>query len=210
MRILDLFCGAGGASVGYSRAGHDVVGVDIAPQPDYPFEFIQSDVMKFRAFWAGFDLIHASPPCAAYTAIGKQNRGLGKGATHPRLYEPVRAALEATGKPFVIENPAARPDMILCGESFGLGVIRHRRFELGNWHRATFVTKVHKPHRGRVRGWRHGQYHDGPYLALYGSGGGKPTLTEAQRAMGIDWTNDLYAITQAIPPAYTQFIGEQL
>lgn len=90
---------------------------------------------------------------------------------------------------------------------FGLGVLRHRRFELGGW---TMQQPVHKPHRGLVRGWNHGVYQDGPYVALYGAGGGKATLEEGREAMGIPWAKDLKQLVQAIPPVYTQAIGSAL
>ncbi len=221
MRILDLFCGVGGASVGYVRAGFEVVGVDIEPQPDYPFEFSQGDVMNRLRRWRwsyiqdNFDLIHASPPCQAYLAITKGTHG-GNNGRHPELYAPVRAALEAIGIPYVIECPPARPDVVLCGEMFGLDVLRHRRFELGGW---TMPQPEHVKHRGRVKGWRHGTFYDGPYVAVYGSGskhgqgltrrsgGGKASLQECQDAMNIHWTRDIGSIHEAIPPAYTKCIG---
>lgn len=218
MRMLDLFCGAGGAGVGYARAGFEVVGVDIDRHDDYPLDGYVADalgVLTDPTLPERFDAVHASPPCAAYTAIVKGTNG-GRG-DHPRLYEPVAEALEALGLPYVIENPAARPDIKLCGEMFGLGVLRHRNFEIGRW---SCPQPEHKPHRGRVRGWRHGEYHEGPYLAVYGTGtdrrlsrgpgGGKASLEEARAAMGIRWTDDLRGITQAIPPAYTEYIGRAL
>src|SRR5690606_27878353 len=120
-----------------------------------------------------------------------------------------RRLLRATGLPTVIENVQGsdlRRDLTLCGEMFRLGVIRHRYFELS--FRA--AAPAHRPHRGRVRGWRHGTYYDGPYVAVYGEGGGKGSVTEWQAAMGIDWTSDRKAIAEAIPPAYTEHIGHQL
>jgi len=218
-RILDLFCGLGGASMGYSRAGFDVVGVDLNPQPDYPFDFVEADALEFLADVrsGAFDLIHASPPCQAYLPISRQiqNRGYDQ-AHHQLLTEPTRYALRAAGIPYVLENPAARADIVLCGEMFGLSVLRHRRFEIAGW---VAGQPKHLPHRGRVRGWRHGTYYDGPYVAVYGSGskrgqgltrpsgGGKASLTECQAAMGIDWSNDLGSIHEAIPPAYAEWIG---
>jgi hypothetical protein len=105
--------------------------------------------------------------------------------------------------PYVIENPAARADVVLCGEMFGLGVLRHRNMELGGW------STERPAHRGYVRGWRHGVYRDGPYIAAYGNGGGKGEVSEIQRAMGIDWTDDRKELTEAIPPAYTEWIGRR-
>jgi DNA (cytosine-5)-methyltransferase 1 len=102
-----------------------------------------------------------------------------------------------------------RRDFTLCGEMFGLDVIRHRYFELGGWFSMAFAP-THPAHRGRVRGWRHGTYYDGPYLAVYGDGGGKGSVAEWQQAMGIDWTDDRKAIAEAIPPAYTEWVGGQM
>lgn len=204
--LLDLFCCAGGAAMGYYRAGFDVVGVDIDPQPNYPFEFHQGDALDFVAeHWRDFDAIHASPPCQGYTALAAVH-----GNDWPKLIPETRRLLNATGLPWVIENVQGAPvrrDLTLCGEMFGLGVIRHRYFELGRW---TTTPPAHKPHRGRVRGWRHGTYYDGPYLAVHGDGGGKGTVAEWQQAMGIDWTDVRREIAEAIPPAYTEHIGHQL
>lgn len=207
-RILDLFSGAGGAARGYWLAGFDVVGVDINPQPDYPYEFHQADALTWLHFGPGaFDAIHASPPCQASCTLTK---GTNQGRVYVNLIPETRRLLDAIGLPYVIENVQGsdlRRDLTLCGEMFGLGVIRHRYFELGNW---TMSPPAHKPHRGRVRGYRHGRYHDGPYLAVYGEGGGKGSVAEWQQAMGIDWTDDRKAIAEAIPPAYTEHIGGQL
>jgi hypothetical protein len=215
-RLLDLFSCAGGAAMGYHRAGFDVVGVDIDAQPRYPFEHHQADALdvlrRLAAGWAfggylleDFDAIHASPPCQGYTALKAVH-----GNTWPLLIDPVRDLLERIGLPYVIENVQGAPirrDLTLCGEMFGLGVIRHRYFELGGWQAS---APEHVPHRGRVRGWRHGQYFEGPYLAVHGEGGGKGTVAEWQAAMGIDWTDNRREIAEAIPPAYTQYIGAQL
>lgn len=213
MRILDLFCGAGGAAMGYHRAGFEVVGVDIEPQPHYPFEFVQADsfvalaqviagVSRYR-----FDAAHASPPCQASAALTK---GTNQGRSYPQLIPRTREFLVVAGLPSVIENVQGadvRRDLTLCGEMFGLDVIRHRYFEVNGF---AATPPKHKPHRGRVRGWRHGSYYDGPYVAVYGDGGGKGSIAEWQAAMGIDWTDDRKAIAEAIPPAYTEHIGRQL
>ncbi len=97
--------------------------------------------------------------------------------------------------------------MTLCGEMFGLGVIRHRYFELGGW---AGSAPAHVPHRGRVAGWRHGEFFAGPYFAVYGNGGGKGSVPQWQEAMGIDWTTDRRELAEAVPPAYTEHIGRQL
>jgi hypothetical protein len=207
-RLLDLFCGAGGAGVGYHRAGCEVVGVDINPQLDYPYTCVITDALDYLAnHWRHFDAIHASPPCQASSALTK---GTNQGRTYLNLIPETRRLLKATGLPTIIENVQGsdlRRDMTLCGEMFGLEVIRHRYFELDGF---DFTPPTHKPHRGRVRGWRHGTYYNGPYLAVYGEGGGKGSVPEWQAAMGIDWTYDRKAIAEAIPPAYTEFIGTQL
>ena len=207
-KLLDLFCCAGGAGMGYHRAGFDVVGVDLAPQPNYPFEFHQGDALDFVAdHWREFDVIHASPPCQASTALTK---GTNAGREYPQLIPETRRILRATGLPTVIENVQGsdlRRDLTLCGEMFGLGVLRHRYFELGNWEAQPIA---HPKHRGRVTGWRHGTFYDGPYFAVYGEGGGKGTVEQWQTAMGIDWTDNRKEIAEAIPPAYSQHIGSQL
>jgi len=207
MRVLDLFCCAGGAGMGYHRAGFDVVGVDINPQPNYPFEFHQGDALDFVAeHWREFDAIHASPPCQASTALTK---GTNAGREYPQLIPETRRLLHATGLPTVLENVQGsdlRRDLTLCGEMFDLRVLRHRYFEVN----FPTIQPAHKPHRGRVAGWRHGTFYDGPYFAVYGEGGGKGTVAQWQDAMGIDWTDNRKEIAEAIPPAYTEHIGGQL
>lgn len=206
-RLLDLCCCAGGAAMGYHRAGFDVTGVDIAPRPRYPFTFIQADAIDYVLNHGHeYDAIHASWPCQHDAAIT-----LGTNAhlrdTYADLYAKGRDAMLATGRPWVIETTAARPDVVLCGTQFGLPILRHRKFEVHGW---TPLAPPHMRHQGRVRGWRHGQYHEGEYLAVYGKGGGKASVPEMQAALGIDWTDVHEELTEAIPPAYTQFLGEQL
>lgn len=203
--ILDLFCGAGGAAVGYHRAGFDVIGVDINPQPNYPFEFHKADALEFlRDNRTGFDAIHASPPCQASSALTK---GTNQGRYHPQLIPGTRALLDSCDVPSVIENVQGsdlRRDLILCGEMFRLNVIRHRYFEIRG---ALVMQPQHIPHRGRVAGYRHGIKYAGPYLAVYGRGGDKGTVPERCEAMGIDWMTSLTELAEAIPPAYAQHIG---
>lgn len=213
-RILDLYSCAGGAGVGYHRAGFDVVGVDIDPQPNYPFEFHQADAIEYALEHGHrFDAAHASPPCQGYcgpTRGTNAGRNTATGRTHPDLIAPTRDSLLSLGIPFVIENVAGAPiskDLMLCGEMFKLGVLRHRWFELGHW---STDQPPHLKHRGRVRGWRHGQWFDGPYVADYGKGGGKATITEMQDAKNMHWTNVHHELTEAIPPAYTTWIGTRL
>lgn len=205
-RLLDTYCGAGGATRGYQRAGFHVTGVDIAPQPRYcGDEFIQTDAIEYiLTHGHEYAAIHASPPCQASCALTK---GTNQGRTYQQLIPATRRALEAARRPWVMENVQGSDLarwLTLCGEYFELGVIRHRYFELGGFFA---FQPEHVSHRGRVAGWRHGIYHDGPYAAVYGDGGGKGTVTQWQAAMGIDWTTDRHELAEAIPPAYTEYIG---
>lgn len=206
LTALDLCCCSGGASMGYWLAGFDVVGVDIAPRPNYPFPFVQADAVEYvREHGHRFDLLHASWPCQYGAAISKgTNAHLRE--RYPNLLPAGREAMLAAGRPYVIENPEARPDVVLCGTQFGLPILRHRRFEVHGW---TPLAIPRTPHQGRVRGWRHGRYHEGAYLAVYGKGGGKATVPEMRAALGTDWTDVHEELTEAIPPAYTRFLGEQ-
>lgn len=194
--------------MGYHRAGFDVVGVDINPQPNYPFEFHQADALEFaQEHGREFDVIHASPPCQAGCTL---TAGTNRGRNYPQLIPNTRTILAATGRPTIIENVAGAPirkDLMLCGEMFGLGVLRHRFFELSGW---TTTPPTHRKHRGRVAGMRHGQWYEGPYFAVYGEGGGKGTVAQWQQAMGITWTDVRKEIAEAIPPAYTEFLGTAL
>lgn len=210
LTLLDLCCCSGGAAMGYYLAGFTILGVDIVDRPRYPFEFVKADAIEFvREHGAGFDFIHASWPCQHDNALA-----LGTNAhlrdTYPDLIGPGREAMLSTGRPWVIENSMTAPirrDVVLCGTQFGLPILRHRAFETHGWFP---MASPHVKHAGRVRGMRHGtNYPDGEYLAAYGKGGGKATVPEMQAAMGIDWTDVHEELTEAIPPAYTRFIGEQ-
>ncbi|KKD09719.1 DNA cytosine methyltransferase [Streptomyces sp. WM6386] len=214
-RLLDLFSCAGGAAIGYDRAGFDVDGCDIAHRPNYPFDYHQGDALTYLAhlITSGeierYAFVHASPPCQdKCTLTVGTNQSQGWGGAHVDLVAPTRELLDATGLPYVIEQPNGRAkirkDLTLCGEMFALDVIRHRNFELGRW---TIDQPAHVPHRGRVRGWRHGRFYDGPYVAAYGNGGGKPSVAELQAALGITWTDVREELTEAIPPAYSEHIG---
>ena len=140
-----------------------------------------------------------------------KKRNAEKGIEHPDLIAATRKLLDSTGKPYILENvqgSEVRRDMTLCGLMFGLKVFRHRYFELGGW---TGVAPIHPSHRGhRVSGWRHGVKYEGDMFAVYGKGGGKGTIPEWQDAMGIDWTDVHHELTEAIPPAYSEYIGKQL
>jgi len=209
-RLLDLFCGA----VGYHRGGYDVTGVDIQPQPDYPFDFHRADALEFAAaHWHEFDAVHASPPCQHDCTL---TAGTNAGRVYPSHTTATQALLRSVPLPHVIENPAGRTplrrDLVLCGEMFDLAVIRHRVFELSDRFRVGRgdFRLDHKHHRGRVAGMRHGEWFTGPYFAVYGEGGGKGTVAQWQAAMGIDWTEVRKSIAEAIPPAYTEHIGRRL
>lgn len=209
-RLLDLFCCAGGAAMGYHRAGFEVVGVDIVPQPRYPFQFIQADAMKLdEGFLSGFHAIHASPPCQHYSALAKRN---GNADTHPDLVEPVRMMLHFLGRPYIIENVEGAPlidPVVLCGTMFPpLRVLRHRLFET-NWpliqpahgkHPLVYTMDKRKGHFGRL---------DQETAFVQVTGGGDCSKAAAADAMAIDWMTK-EELNQAIPPAYTKFIGDQL
>jgi hypothetical protein len=212
--ILDLCCGrVGGAAPGYQQAGWQVVGVDVEDCPDYAGDvFRQGDALdllpgmitEFRPV-----ALHASPPCPGEGFLA-QGTMPSLADRHPHLIEPIRDLFDATGLPYVIENVGGSPverDVELCGEMFGLGVLMHRKFELGGW---AVARPRHVEHRGYVRGWRHGVYRDGPYVAAYGDGGGKATVEEMRTAKCIDWSTDHLGLRDAIPPAYTEWIGERL
>lgn len=201
VRILDLFSGAGGCAMGYHRAGFDVVGVDLHPQPNYPFEFIQADALEFMQRmvaggtweWKGlglFDAIHASPPCQHYAG---STAWRGDRSKHPDMIGPVRDLLDQAGLPYVIENvPDARRHLHnpvrLCGSMFGLPIRRHRYFET-NWPMPILVAPC--THRDDDLAFEHK---------------GERAYADA---MGCGWMTSVEA-RQAIPPAYTELIGHQL
>lgn len=212
-RLLDLFCCAGGAGQGYANAGFDVVGVDINPQPRYPFEFVQSDALDYVfRHWEEFDAIHASPPCQAYSAM----KSMPDAKEHPELIEPTRTLLAATGLPYIIENVEGAPmvnPLTLCGSMFGLGAAgfqlrRHRQFESNVALMAPGPCAHRQPtigvYGGHVRCrstkfWRN--------TAADFPGYDKKQL--ANEAMGVDWMT-MNQLSEAIPPTYTEHLGEQL
>lgn len=212
VRMADVCCCAGGATYGYQQSGFHVTGVDLVTHPDYCGDaFIRCDAVTFiNGSLGDFDFYHVSPPCQSHSALTKgtnrvENRMIGR--VYPDIIGPVREALKRTGKPWVIENVAGAPiekHLMLCGEMFGLDVLQQRYFEFDG---EAPPQPVHPAHRGSVRGWRHGEWFDGPYIAAYGEGGGKGTIEEIQKAKRIWWTEDRRALCEAIPPAYTQYIG---
>lgn len=198
-RLLDLFCGAGGAAVGYHRAGWDVVGVDIEPQPNYPFEFIQCDALDALVGqgWA-YDAIHASPPCQRWLGVPK---ALGEDE-YPDLLAPTRDLLVATGLPYVIENVPGAPldGFVLCGTTFGLPIVRHRRFEVSP-PIGLVPSSCHQSSFGR------GTEHPGAYPFAHGAW--RPAWREHVLPAVWPWMS-LEESHDAIPPAYTEFIGAEL
>ncbi|RWN47164.1 MAG: DNA cytosine methyltransferase [Mesorhizobium sp.] len=217
MKAIDLFCCAGGAAMGLHRAGFEVVGVDVRPQPRYPFEFHQADALTYPL--EGFDFIWASPPCQAHSSISRVS---GRQEHHvDRIEETAR--LEASGLPWVMENVVGAPlrdPFMLCGTMFGLQTScgaelrRHRIFE-ANW----FIGLQPQCQHGQsVVGVYGGHAHDRKRKTITVTGStpqqnvvrNRSRLTfpigEAKLAMGIDWMT-MAELSQAIPPAYSEFIG---
>jgi DNA (cytosine-5)-methyltransferase 1 len=200
--LLDLYCGAGGAAMGYWQAGFNVLGVDIAPQKRYPFWFVQADALEFAREYGGlFDAIHASPPCQRYSECTP----LEYKANHPDLIKSTQDTLQALGKPFVIENvPGARylltNPLMICGTAVGLPFIqRHRYFELGNGFEILLTPPC--------------QHIELPVLITgttrRKTGRFEYDVQACRDASGIDWMTRS-ELDEAIPPAYTKYIGEQL
>jgi len=204
-KLLDLYCGAGGASTGYAEAGFDVIGVDIAPQPHYPFPFVRLDALQLDPVYLDrFDLIHASPPCQRYSGMSKR---WDRSGDHPDLIGPTRELLFASGVPFVIENVQGAPlldALTLCGSMFGLRsgayqLRRHRLFE------AHGVELWPAPAQCA---------HSGPALPVYGHAGGRsvrdglsfPGTAAWREGMGISWMTGA-ELAESIPPAFTQWVG---
>jgi len=211
MRLLDLYCGAGGAAMGYHQAGFDeIVGVDIEPQPNYPFEFIQGDALDLDGVWwenfYQYDLIHASPPCQHFTKY----RNVVKDITdrYEDLIAPTYDLLEASGVPYIIENvPGApiRPDLVLCGSMFGLDVRRHRWFQLGGF---SAMGPGGCNHKGWQRRFKSSTGRQNKRYTIE-VGAWDESLKDQKAAMDVDWPITVRELSEAIPPAYTKFIGEQ-
>lgn len=232
-KLLDLFCGAGGAAMGYHRAGFEVTGVDLNPQKRYPFKFIQADALDYVAQYGWmYDAIHASPPCQAHSQITPNKAG------HLDLIPLTRFWLESLGLPYVIENvygakKALRNPVMLCGADFGLKVYRHRLFESN----LLLMTNPHQPHHDNTPRAGHGVSSKG-FISITSGGknlevklnpaapsrsgiwgvsekgfvsvcGHFSGVEYCRFAMGIDWMT-AKELSQAIPPAFTEYIGRQL
>lgn len=201
MTLLDLFCGAGGCARGYQMAGFRVTGVDIKPQPRYAGDvFILGDALEYVAQHGHeYDAVHASPPCQAYTKA----RNL-QGNDHPMLIEDVRELLQATGKPYVLENVQGAPlinPVLLVGSMFGLRTMRPRLFEC-----SFSVPFVLAPPPAAKHAKMGRKPKPGEYVHVVGH---MSDVEYCRRAMGIDWMTQK-ELAQAIPPAYTKFIGDAL
>jgi len=209
-KLLDLFCGAGGAAVGYHRAGFEVEGVDIKPQPHYPFKFYLADALEFPL--EGYDCYHASPPCQKWSGLADVTKHhTGKFPEHPDLIAPTREILIATGKHYVIENVTKSPlntVIILCGASMGLRCVqRHRHFETSFMIFQPKCSHTKEPQIYGVYGKLNGRaiFPRKEYRTTYAA----RDIEHARELLGIDWMDD-GEIQEAIPPAYTEYIGKYL
>ena len=207
-KLLDLFCGAGGAAMGYHQAGFEVVGVDIRKQPRFPFEFIQADAMTFPL--DGFDVIHASPPCQGYSphvsSSGSKWAGT-KGVEEPRLIAGIRERL--AGVPYVIENVmGARSELnatlLLCGTMFGLPIPRHRLFELEG---GLLIQPFHPRCSGVAKRYAEERGWDPRDMTVTGKGRHAGTSKRWAEITGIDWMSQ-HEMRESIPPVYTEHIGK--
>ncbi|WP_327171914.1 hypothetical protein OG471_21990 [Streptomyces sp. NBC_01336] len=215
LRVLDTFCCSGGMAMGFHLAGYDVTGVDITPQPHYPFAFIQGDAIEYiRAHGHEYDLIHGSPPCQHYTPLNAYNH-----KTYPDLIAPTRAAMRSTGRPYVIENvEAAAPQLhnpaLLCGPMFRLPIYRHRLFET-NWH---LTAPAHDQHTALCTRNGYLPTPHRPFMTITGGRHSRAWQNAAADAMGMSWIKvpsggdiplGIREVCEAIPPAYSQWIGHQ-
>lgn len=196
LKILDLFCGAGGAAVGYSYFPNcEITGIDINPQPNYPFKFIQADALQPPVQLADYDFIHASPPCQGYSITREMNKGHNL-VTYPRLIPQVHQLLLTANRPYVIENVVGAPlvdPIMLCGAYFDLPIYRHRLFESN----LSLEQLEHTPHSQLSFKTVEVQGHDF-------------RMKDAVDALQIDWMRSIDEIREAIPPAYTKYLAFQL
>lgn len=227
-RLLDLFCGAGGAAAGYHLAGFDVTGIDCKYQPNYPFDFVQADAVEFlqrgveKGSIRAWDVVHASPPCQGYSQL--LHLPWLKDKEYPRLIAPILELLIRSGVPWVVENVEnswrefrEHHSIILCGQSFNLNVYRHRLFASNQ----LILAPAHLKHveiigSGRMLNDRKkGTLNASSTRGSWGKpgvitvAGNQFRKADGARAMGIDWMSKP-ELAQAIPPAYTEHIGRQL
>lgn len=221
-RILDMYCGDGGAAMGYHQAGFEVVGVDIRERHRFPFRYVQGSVLKLRPAWIrkNFQAVHASPPCQAHTTLKSMHGEAGE--YHHKDYLPeTRELLEDLGLPYIIENVPGAPlidPVQLCGSAFGLALRRHRLFEAGGGLELEGSGCEHK-WQNRHKVYNVASYRDGAgrrdhasgTIGVYGGGQGlgEGEVTLWKVAMGIDWMGK-EGLAQAIPPAYTRYLGKQV
>lgn len=209
-RLLDLFCGAGGAGEGYRRAGFIVVGVDIAQQVRYPFPFYKGDALEYlEAHGHKYDAIHASPPCQSYLNLGAVNRKMGRAYVYPDMVAATRALMPA-GTPWVIENVPGAPlinSIRVCGTGLDLPLRRHRMFESNVTLKGVPCEHERFTEKKYWTGWRpNGEHRLSTVVQVYGNAGGREHWPAA---MGIGWMTPR-EMCEAIPPSYTDFIGRQL
>jgi DNA (cytosine-5)-methyltransferase 1 len=212
-RLLDLFCKAGGAAAGYERAGFEVWGVDIEPQPDYPHpaRFVQADALTFaREHGAGFDAIAASPPCLGYSNLNAYNRH-----EYPLLIADTIRLLQAIGRPWVVENvdtAAVRAEMAgypvvrLCGPQFGLRVYRHRLFASN----LLLLEPPHEEHRWLCARNGYLPTVERPFMTVTGGRHSRAWVAKAAEYLGVPWMRTVEDVSNAIPPAYTEYLGAQV
>jgi DNA (cytosine-5)-methyltransferase 1 len=198
-KALDLFCGAGGASMGLHLAGYDVTGIDINPQPNYPFKFIQGDALE--ADLASYDLIWASPPCQAYSPLNAYNK-----KQYPDLVAQTRTKLKASGTPYIIENVVQAPlvnPIILCGSMFGLPIYRHRAFETS----FPVIAPEHPKHVHRCQRNGYLPTTERPFMTITGGRHSKAWTVAAAKALGSMWMKETKEICESIPPVYSEYLA---
>jgi DNA (cytosine-5)-methyltransferase 1 len=207
LRLLDLCSCAGGLAMGYFWAGFEVEGVDIEPQPNYPFKHYVDDAISFvKEYGHEYDAIHASPPCQSYSPLNAYNH-----KEYPDLVAPMREALNATGRPWVMENVPQAPlidPVILCGSMFGLRVYRHRGFETGGGF--AMEPPTHPTHAARCTRNGYLPTPAAPFMTISGGKHSRAWLEAAKDAMGMPWVKTIREVCEAVPPAYSQYIGDEL
>jgi hypothetical protein len=214
IKLLDLFCGGGGAAMGYYRAGFDVVGIDIKSQPYYPFKFYQSDAIEYLIkYGENFDLIHASPPCQGYsnsTRADSKYVYYSKGKDTPRLIDPLREVLLKIGNPYIIENVRGakkylKNPIVLCGSMFNLYISRHRYFET-----SFNVSQLFHPSCSGIAKINaeklNFDYRD---MTVTGKGRRAGTSERWKILLGINWDMTQANLAESIPPVYTEWIAKQ-